>query len=109
MLPAPLKSLNLNEMKEREQEKPPRIISDLNANLGAGEITVENLAEKFGISEATLYEWAEADAEFREALEIIKEVQRDDPFKTGGPEDRMVNAGIIALLLLETMDRYQNK
>jgi hypothetical protein len=92
-------------MKERE-EKKPQIISDLNANLGAGEITVESLAEKVGISEATLYRWVAQDAEFLEALEIIKQVQKDDPFKTGGPEDSLVNAGIIALLLLETKNRY---
>jgi len=92
-------------MTEREQDKLPKIIADLNTNLGAGEITVESLAEKVGISAATLYSWVEKDAEFAEALEIIKEVQKDDPFKTGGPEDDMVNAGIIALLLLETKDR----
>jgi hypothetical protein len=96
-------------MKERGQEKPPQIISDLNANLGAGEITVESLGEKLGISTATLYDWVYHDGEFLEALEIIKEVQKDDPFKTGGPEDSMVNTGIIALLLLETKDRYQKK
>jgi hypothetical protein len=45
------------------------------------------------------------DAEFAEALEIIKEVQKDDPLKTGGPEDGMVNAGIIALLSSETKHR----
>ena len=93
-------------MKEREQEKQPQIISDLNANLGTGDITVESLAEKLGITTHTLYRWVQRDAEFSEALEIIKEVQKDDPFKTGGPEDGMVNAGIIALLLLETKDRH---
>jgi hypothetical protein len=93
-------------MKERSQEKRPQIISDLNTNLGTGEITVESLAEKLGINDATLCRWVRNDAEFVEALEIIKEVQKDDPFKTGGPEDGMVNAGIIALLLLETKDRH---
>jgi hypothetical protein len=64
------------------------------------------LAEKLGITTHTLYKWVQHDSEFSEALEIIKEVQKDDPFKTGGPEDGMVNAGIIALLLLETKDRH---
>jgi transposase-like protein len=97
-------------MKEREQEKKPQIIETLNANLGAGEITVESLAEKLGISSNTLYEWVRHDNEFSEALEIINEVQKDDPFRTGRPEDSMVNAGIIALLLLETKERiYKRK
>jgi|WetSurMetagenome_2_1015567.scaffolds.fasta_scaffold668420_1 hypothetical protein len=93
-------------MKERGEEKRPQIILDLNANLGVGEITVESLAEKLGINTHTLYRWVEHDSEFSEALEIIKEVQKDDPFKTGGPEDSMVNTGIIALLLLETKERH---
>jgi hypothetical protein len=71
-------------MKEREQANRPQIIEDLNKNLGAGEITVESLAEKLGISTAILYRWVKRDSEFLEALEIIKEVQKDDPFKTGG-------------------------
>jgi transposase-like protein len=61
-------------MKEREQEKQPQIISDLNANLGTGDITVESLAEKLGITTHTLYKWVQHDSEFSEALEIIKEV-----------------------------------
>ena len=93
-------------MKERGREKPPQILIDLNSNLGNGEITVESLAEKCGISKDTLYRWLQDDSEFVEALEIIKEVQKDDPFKTGGPEDNMINTGIITLLLLETKERY---
>ena len=96
-------------MKERSQPKPPQIISELNANLGAGDITVESLAEKLGINTNTLYRWVEHDSQFSDALKIIHEVQKDDPFKTGEPEDSMVNAGIIALLLLETKDRIVPK
>jgi transposase-like protein len=44
-------------MKEREHGEGPQIIADLNTNLGPGEITVESLAEKIGISETTLYRW----------------------------------------------------
>ena len=40
-----------------------------------------------------------------EALEIVKEVQNDDPFKIGAEEDARVNQMIVALLLLETKDR----
>ena len=93
-------------MKERDQKEPPQIISKLNANLAPSEMTVESIAEKVGINEATLYRWVERDKEFAEALEIIKEVQEDDPFKTGTEEDSQVNAMIITLLLLETKDRH---
>jgi AcrR family transcriptional regulator len=92
-------------MKERSQEKLPQIIAELNANLGAGETTVESIAEKVGISKATLYRWVKYDSEFLEALEIVKEVQNDNPFKTGTEEDVRVNQMIVALLLLETKDR----
>ena len=95
-------------MKEREHGERPQIIADLNTNLGPGETTVDSLAEKIGISETTLYRWVRSDAEFVEALEVIKEVQIDDPSKAGGPEDGMANAGIIALLLLETKERYKH-
>ena len=93
-------------MKERDQQKRPNIIAELNANLGSSEITVESIAEKFEISKTTLYRWVKHDSEFVEALKIIKEVQEDDPFKTGMEEDGKVNATIIALLLLETKDRH---
>jgi AcrR family transcriptional regulator len=97
-------------MKERGMQKPPQIINELNANLENSAMTVESLAEKIGISKATLYRWVRKDAEFLEALEIINEVQKDDPFRTGRPEDSIVNAGIIALLLLETKERiYKRK
>jgi len=92
-------------MKERSQPKTPQIINELNANLGTNEMTVESIAEKVGISKATLYRWVKQDNEFLEALEIIKEVQNDDPFKTGTVEDARVNEMIVALLLLETRDR----
>ncbi len=92
-------------MKERGQQKPPQIIAELNANLGSSAMTVESIAEKVGINKTTLYSWIEQDREFLEALEMVKEVQEDDPFKTGAEEDSKVNATIIALLLLETKDR----
>src|ERR1041385_1365536 len=92
-------------MKERNTKKPPQIISELNANLVGSELTVEKLAENIGINKATLYRWAKNDAEFTEALEIVKEVQQDDPFKTNPLEDSRVNAIIIYWLLLETRDR----
>ena len=82
-------------MKERNTQKPPQIISELNANLVGSELTVEKLAENIGINKATLYRWVRKDAEFLEALKIIREVQADDPFKTDTIEDSRVNAVII--------------
>jgi transposase-like protein len=93
-------------MKERRHHQPPQIISELNANLSPSETTVESIAEKVGISKTTLYKWVKQDNEFSEALRIIKEVQDDDPFKTGTEEDVRVNQMIVALLLLETKDRH---
>lgn len=93
-------------MKERRKEQPPQIISELNANLSPAETTVESIAEKVGINKATLYRWVKLDSEFLEALEIVNEVQKDDPFKTGTEEDVRVNQIIVALLLLETKDRH---
>lgn len=94
-------------MKERSRVQQPQIITELNANLGSIETTVERIAEKVGISKGTLYRWVRNDSEFLEALEIIKEVQKDDPFKTGTEEDARVNEMIVALLLLETRDRLR--
>ena len=94
------------KMKERSQQKPPQIIGELNANLGASEITVESIAEKVGISKAALYRWVKQDSEFADALKIIKEVQEDDPFKTGDIEDVQVKQMVITLLLLETRDQH---
>ncbi len=96
-------------MKERDQEKPPEIIEELNANLGLPEVTVESIAQKVGINTKTPYKWVGHDSEFLDALEIIKEVQADDPFKTGAEEDSKVNATVIALLLLETKDRLHKE
>ena len=95
-----------------EQKKIPPIIAELNDNLtkDAPEamqgFTVEWLAEKAGINKKLLYEWAESDTEFTTALGRLKDVQANDPFKTGTEEDIFVNSMTIALLLLETKDRH---
>ncbi len=112
MLPAPLKFLNLSHMKEREQNETPQIIDEINKSLREPisedmEIpTVESIARKIGINEKILYEWVKTDHEFSDALERLKNVQKDDPFKTGTEEDTYVNAMMIALLLFETRDRH---
>ena len=97
--------------KEEQPESIPPIIAELNENLrnnapdGIKDFTVEWIAGKIGINKPTLYEWAEKDAEFTTALGRLKEVQENDPFKTGMEEDFFVNSMTIALLLLETRDR----
>ena len=49
---------------------------------------------------------ARKDAELTTALERLKEVHKNDPFKTGTEEDILVNSMTLALLLLETKDRH---
>ncbi len=99
-------------MKEREQNETPQIIDEINKSLREPisedmEIpTVESIARKIGINEKILYEWVKTDHEFSDALERLKNVQKDDPFKTGTEEDTYVNAMMIALLLFETRDRH---
>lgn len=61
---------------------------------------------KSGINKNILYEWVKSDSEFTEALERLKVVQKNNPFKTGTEEDAFVNSMMVALLLLETKDRH---
>jgi hypothetical protein len=53
-----------------------------------------------------LDEWLESDPEFTAALERLRDVQKDDPFKTRTEEDTYVNSMMIVLLLFETRDRH---
>jgi len=97
---------------DEERENTPPIIAELNETLkrdaseGTKDFTVEWIAERAGINENILYEWVRSDAEFTTALERLKDVQENDPFKTGTEEDMFVNAMMIALLLMETRDRH---
>lgn len=93
-------------MKERGEKDIPDIIDDLNVSLKPAEMTVESIAEKVGINKKILYEWVRSDTEFTTALGRLKDVQENDPFKTGTDEDIYVNSMMIALLLLETKDRH---
>jgi hypothetical protein len=98
--------------EDEEWKNIPPIITELNKNLTKDAspdlkyFTVEWIAEKAGINKTILYEWAKSDSEFTTALERLKEVQENDPFKTGTEEDTFVNAMMIALRLLETRDRH---
>src|SRR5258707_2458165 len=109
MLPAPLKFLNLLHMKESDNREIPQIINVLNENLKRDalvemkDFTVEGIAQKIGISKRILYEWTQTDSEFSAALERIKTIQQNDPFKTGSVEDSWVDAMVIAFVLLETL------
>jgi hypothetical protein len=96
---------------EKPKKGAPAIIGAINAYLKENapaetDDTVETIAEKTGINRSILYEWLERDSEFTTALEQLKEVQENDPFKTGSEEDTYVNSIMIALLLLETKDRH---
>ena len=95
-----------------EQEETPQIFARINENLkkdAPGDMksfTVERISESIGISKEILYEWAESDAEFTTALGRLKDVQENDPLKTGTEEDYFVNSMMIALLLMETRERH---
>jgi len=98
--------------EDEERENTPPIIAELNENLTKDVspdlkyFTVEWIAEKAGINKYILYEWVESDSEFTTALERLKDVQKNDPLKTGTEEDTFVNSMMIALILLETKDRH---
>lgn len=95
-----------------EQEETPPIIAELNENIKKDapgdmeDFTVERISESIGISRKILYEWTENDAEFTTALGRLKDVQENDPLKTGAEEDYFVNSMMIVLLLMETSDRH---
>jgi hypothetical protein len=97
--------------ESEDQEETPSIISELNENLKKDApcdmkgFTVERISESIGVSKTVLYEWTESDAEFTTALGRLKDVQENDPLKTGTEEDYFVNSMMIALLLMETRDR----
>ena len=93
-------------MKEGEPKERPEIINDLNAILKPYEITVEGFAEKIEISKTILYEWVETDSEFSEALERLKILQEEDPFKTGTEEDAWIGSIVLTFILMETRDRH---
>ena len=94
------------------EEETPKIVAELNENLkkdapnGMKGFSVERISESSGISKKILYEWTESDAEFSGALGRLKDVQENDPFKTGTEEDFFVNSMMIALLLMETRERH---
>jgi hypothetical protein len=98
--------------EEKPEKTTPPIIDEINEYLmenspaESEDFTVERIAERTGINKSILYEWLEKDSEFTTALEQLKEVQKNDPFKTGTEEDTYVISMMIALLLLETRERH---
>jgi|SRR6266540_556795 len=101
-------------MKEKEPKPTPQIIDEINEYLQAipsedddlKNFTVEAIAEGIGVSKNILYDWVKTDAEFSETLERLKNVQQNDPFKTGTFFDTQVNAMMIGFLLMETRARH---
>ena len=98
--------------EDEERENVPPIIAELNENLTKDAspdlkyFSVEWIAEKVGINKNILYEWAGSDTEFTIAIERLKDVQENDPLKTGTEEDTFVNAMMIALVVMETRERH---
>jgi hypothetical protein len=71
--------------------------------------TVESIAEKIGIDAETLYRWIRTDEDFSGSLERLKDIQENDPFKTGDELDLIVDGSMIALLLIETKRKRVSK
>jgi len=98
--------------EDEERENPPPIIEEINEYLTKDAspdlkyFTVEWIAEKAGINKNILYEWVKSDSEFATTLKRLKDVQENDPFKTGTEEDTFVNAMMIALVVMETRERH---
>jgi hypothetical protein len=105
-------STEFDDSDKDPEKETPHIIVEINQQIKEpvpGDVeapTVENIAQRFGINKKTLYEWAKNDTEFSEALNRLRNVQKNDPFKTRTEEDSKANAMMIALLLLETKDRH---
>jgi hypothetical protein len=98
--------------EDQEQENTPSILEEINEfiyEIPAGEkenYTVEWIAQDIGINKKILYEWVKTDSEFSETLERLKDVQKNDPFRTGSFMDTGVNAMMIAMVLMQTRDRH---
>jgi hypothetical protein len=98
--------------EDEERENVPSIIEEINEYLHEipsevkEEYSVERIAQGIGINKRILYEWVKTDSEFSETLERLKDVQKNDPFRTGTFMDTRVNAMMIALVLMETRDKH---
>ena len=96
-----------------EPEKiPPPIIDEVNKHLREGSSqdadvpTVERIALQLGIGVDILYDWAKNDPEFSQALDRLKTIQEDVPFKTDESKEEQVNQMMVAFVLIETWDRH---
>ena len=92
----------------RRPRHMPDIIREINSLLREGlsesepAPTCEDIAKSLGIGKRKLYGWVKNNEEFSKSLEMLRTVQKEDPFRTGTPEDSQVNAAALTLLLLET-------
>lgn len=95
----------------RDDEERPEIISEINSYLKEGlpkdydAPTMESIAEQLKIHRQTLYDWIREDKDFSQKLDLLKNVQQNDPFKTTPLEDMRVNSMTIALVLIERRDQ----
>lgn len=98
---------HVEDDKGETENNTPKIIDEINEYLKKDSpeemvgFSVEQIAAKIGISKNILYEWVKSDSDFTASLERLKNVQENDPFKTGTDEDFFVNSMMVALLLME--------
>ena len=76
----------------------------LRANSTGDTITVQDIAEKVGISPEKLSIWASTDEDFQKGLESFKRLQDQGAFDD---LDNRADATVIAKLLLETKKKHK--
>ena len=69
--------------------------------------TVEGLALYLGLSKNTLYEWAKEYKKFSDALEKLRDIQKQQLIKTGVFGGKEINSNIIMLLLKVNHDMIE--
>lgn len=94
-----------------DQEPEERSLLDkvndaLKANSTGDTITVQDIAEKIGVGTEELTLWASNNPDFQKGLEKFRGLQEDGTFDE--LENRF-DAGVIAMLLLETKNKYKPK
>jgi hypothetical protein len=67
--------------------------------------TVQEIAERMGITEETLNHWLATDGQFQDELERLKDFQQSDPYREGNEFDYFIHSSGIQFVLDETKKR----
>lgn len=96
--------IDLDFEEPSERSMLDKVNDALKANSPGDTITVQDIAEKFDITPEALSIWAATDESFQEGLEKFRTLQ--DQGTVDELENRL-DAGIIAMLLLETKKKHE--